>query len=806
MSEINNDIIFKAFHNIFHDTEPKFDACLIERFLESVKDKFCASPISEKKFELDIKPLLDNILDHMKHEDYSTLNRPRIFEAIEILSRDMIRTKDSLEKMIPYLNQLWSSISIVIQKTDQVSMRFILTMFESMLGNEEYFHWLVKQRIEDLEVREVQDLPTLARYVIETTNNYHTKSKSIVLMETLLLKGVDYKLEDNHPTMIVLKHIINEMVKKNNQSIHGIIRHVVNENSDDDIYEIKKILSTNWQKLVMTNDNIVGLCKTLGSFDVELDSNELIKKFRDLDKLEEIMVFIASGGVKNVNLLMNSFLGPIVLSCCHNLRESNQEINNVLAKLHMSEDERAYLNKNVQELKFQNKILKPCFVHLTKLFEDENIQVCLEEQTDIALFVKVTIESLTLFVESNLGSNRNQYLHLALAALEKSMRMYTSGDYKELCESILMSPFHTLSLLKGHTNCHRPTVFYLLRIIIDNYARIHRKKLQSTMQLESYFMKIVDLAYDFEDAEVLNEIALLFVTTPFEFTDYSQEQVKIYVILIWEHMYQKAKNTTHREFLGCVAQLLLMIDLEAPVSILDECNLRRHHEIPNLVGEILREYAPVVSTISRILECLVGTSVSQDNTSNDEFINYVQYIDSPNLPSTVKPNLDNLLYGITVAMHSEIEEVNLEKCIKLICGSVTDMLLNYSDPYYLLKRLIRTDILDTLYDCCTNKEYGSAFLYEKALSKIQPIQLAITKRLENPQETIRTSFKKQTTIDDDRIEKLVSFYTEECCELTKLDSQINFSVEEPLVKDNNYQEALDEIMQYEDIHVSLDCY
>lgn len=742
-----------AIKKILTDTEETLDECLVERFLESVE---IILSDANHVFRSETDKILSLLSVQMEHENFVVSNKSRVLQTFDTITRKRASDPEFVHQIQDHLRHIWNLIPALICEKDELSICYILNIFQPLATREVFMSFIDQLRIENPS-GDVVDFQSFIKYILENLTNYHSKNKIGKFMKHIIHSIVNRK--ELFEFQISMIDIIKTQMKNNNILIYISLNQVAQTLTDPDkkkmneLFDMEMIYRATCSKLISSKQNLVPVCKSFAAINTSsVIPEDLICKFRQAHRFEEVVALLGYRIDKDASSIKNYILGPVLMHII-SLEHKSFINTELLKKLELDDTNRDYLVEHLTDERLLSKMLKSCLVHLPECIEsfhkhnlDLDPHIC--EQLS-----NTSIEVLTLFILKSFPSNQNNLLHLALAALDRILQLKPKSNTQSL--ALIEHIIGLVIQIKGDThNLLRPTAFYLLNIIGTIY-----KQMMNHESKKSITMKIVEVAKQFDDQDLLNEICILFIDNQLDLSILDRDQIREFVRLVWNHILPKARKTTHRELIGSVTGLLIFIDLEVELCILEECcKIHRHQEIPRLIGDILRDYAPVDATIGRILSCLSNISLSQQDNPND--VTYIEYLQSPNLGPRVRHNLANLIQGITSAMRCETNYDNLDLGIRLLCLFIGNVIINHDDPSIIIRLLIQTGILELLYDCHKTSDFGSCCFLEKARSVIRPIQISSINLLENRTTDLTRLFTEFSKKSREEIANMIEFYVQ----------------------------------------------
>lgn len=811
-AKIENNSIHHAIDLLVRDVDSIYDECFVDnRFLEIIRTHVIELiDNSKEKWLHFVLPILEQLNRYQDHEAFVMFNLPRLFKIFLAILKDELEDDDFII-LKPYIEKLWDSMSLVIANGNIVGIEILIGFWEKLCCQSESFKWLVNKKLDPplkAIIKEeflIEHVSSLARFYIETSKNYHTRNSAENLLETLIIQSNQRKLPTQHWQHEFITTTIRELMLKNNPSIFRIIRHldkvVVNQFDKENFYErydLKQTLMDSFVILSQTNENIVQLCKCVSVAAPWIRFEDVIKALTERDKLEEIIAYLASMKRKRdqpEQLVIVYLLYPLIVG------HESEEARSLVGKFLITREERIFIEKNMSP-----KILQSCLVQLDEIIELE-LRRNRTSANHARRFLSLALDSLIILLKKSLHANFNhRVIMISFGSLQRLVDVAFEHSERNLLLRLIDGLQGVIDMVPIIEESNRHVLTMSLRLL----AASHRMFTINTRSelcdiVNGIISKTMSFAYRYDDHDVLNEFATIAALKNFAVMQRksSREEMDNHVRLVWVHMYKKAINTTHPEFLGNVGRMLIDIDLEIDAPVLEKYGIRRHHQIPKILGDILKEYTAVIPTIEIIMESLVSKILVPDSDG------YVCRLDSPTLARSVAPNLNNLLQGICAVARGEVSDVICFQAIKLLNISISEMITNYDDSNLLIKRLIDTDILQTIYHVVTVPLYPK-YIYEKAIFKVPLIKEAVISDLDDPRQVLETLLlERSSQIKDEldrkaflnKIPKILDFYIkgfhreaeEKNFVLNKFEIDLNASIREVIDFEKN-------------LHGNLDCY
>lgn len=692
---VNTERLLSAVDNIIKDTDKKFDECLVEQFVESLN-----SP------EIDTTLVINRVRCFMEHKAFLMLNQSRAMKVLLSITKKSLSLEGlvELELIRPSLDSMWNILDVIVINNDLSAMTVFLSICEILTAHEVTYEWLLGKRVYppiNLVEAQINDILGLIGYYLKTCNNYHTKNKAEKLLKSIIINA---KAPRGSYTDLFLT--IEELIKGCSMSIISIIIDIAKNHP-----EIAKSLFSQANVADMVQQTFVSLLRkpdsTSESYNrifnqislclslvrPSMNWRTIVERLESKKKLESIIVYLCNSesyDQHRENLMLAFSLYPILKAC------KPDDAKHLIERLDIDRNQSELIDMN-----HSSRLLTFCIAQIRQLAEKRT-----SRPSDLSY--TLIFDALVLFITNHFNDS-SHYRNVMEAC--SVLRCLEAISYKDHLKKIINQVHKIVSHMTEHDEQTKPIILELMKVI-----RAAQGSLKYGSKLET-INKTLDLAFQFKDHDVMNEFALFFVNEylPLNLSDDRGSKA---VQLVWNHMYLEAKETNHRELLGNLATLLITIDLEAYKSALDLIGIRRHHDVPTLIGELLIEKSAVLPTIERIIDTLDMLGYPESNVTEAISTGYVSRLDSPNLSRSVKRCLDKLVIGLCVTVRGETCESTRLKALKIINNLIFDMPLNESDDIIITERLTNNGILETIFDVATGTMYAPR-LRKQARSRLK---------------------------------------------------------------------------------------
>jgi len=809
--------VLMAIDRIIKDIDKKYDECLVDHFLTFIEeelDMYCYGDVRTKA----LLTLFDRLKSFMDHPAFVMLNQAR---ALKVFDRTLTRVFTlELNLFIPHLESLWKILGTIIVNQNSAAMAVMFSTLQQLVESNTGFYWLIDKKIEPpviIQGNKVSDITSLLQFYIKTSTNYHTKNKAEKLFEALTVNAFMQEFSPTHPLVLSIKSAIRDITLVDTASMAHMLSNMtkdtrINRKQFLDRYDIPEIMQESLTRYIERPSSdlrkYLALCKCLALTNSSDNFIKIFEKLKSYGKLEGIIVYLCRSNCKERELhqlLPTCLLYPLLTKCYND--DSQVLINKLIA----TREERDFIERNMSD-----KLITICLVSLRQMMRRKKNCDSYENNYNFPhRALMLTFNTLTNYIKCHHDAKNFKNV-MECCSILKTLCISDAIDRDALNGSI-EGLYCVLESIEIDTEQAKSIIMEVIRVL-------RAAQLKYTMMIFSEaadksllsWNRTVELAFKFDDHDILNEFVLS-LTNSLSINGlnfpHARSSISRYLDLIWNHIYQNAKNTDHRELLGNLAHLLIEIDIDAEPRVFEEINIHRHHEIPMLLGDILIHKSPVLPTVERVVDAIHArylTSYSAELSASRLTVGYVSRLDSPTLPSSVKDNLDHLALGLCITIRGEASESHRHDCLTTINALIREMITNSDDSEYLLKRLVRTGILETLYDIITGTMYSRSW-YETAKSRIGLITTGVLSSLAKADELIvnlimsSEHFAIGTISQEQRLARaksIAEFYT--------LKTEYKREVEASWVQTSDKMELssmVDDILNYELISDGIsDCY
>lgn len=738
--------VILAIDYVIKDTDKKFDECLIDRFVEFLMKQVETERQCVDILEL-IKPILDRLKSYAEHKSFVMLNLARAFKVFfSVIKGFGVMCQEEFNTLTPYLDSFWGAIDIILINQNLAALTVMLEAYQHLLKQELFFHWLLEKQINP-PVGGIGNITHLLKACTTSCNNYHTRNKAEDCFERLIVSSTRF-INVDHQQLTELRQTIKDLIMDNSISILKIELRLAKRKYSDSIlhhqYEFYDSFVQQLDKSVVSQEASNILCELLAitSRSIELRKN-ILNRLKSKQNLESLVVFVSkipSEDPKFEKLALTYVMYPVIASCLDKTKDQ-ETIKFLIRELVAAPDEVAMVDKNIKSMKLSaDKFVTKCLLQLTLIFE----RSYKSSYSISKRFHNLVMQGVISYLRTYSNSDKSfKNLMQCCIVLKRLMDSYQNlNENRILIFKCLEYVNSVMKEIQIDSNQQKNLMIELVKVLTSS-QRCYLAKAGLTYEdsknfKKSYLIDILNFVGRFEDHDILNEFAILFQESTEILSRFEDDEIYNYVSLVWE-MYQSVKQTDHRELLGNLAVLLIDIDLEVPARILERKGLRRHHEIPIVVGEILNEYNVITPTVEIIVNKLIETTQIRDSSipkskllvvkdsascATMPALGYLTLLESTKLPMSVKPSIDMLVKGLCSIIKGDISEATRCDTAQLLAGFTMELVSNYDATSYLLDRLTKTRVFDTFYELVT--QYNMFYVI---IGSITTIQTAIIKHL-----------------------------------------------------------------------------
>lgn len=770
---ISND--FKqAVRCLVNDTENKYDECLVDRYFDFIThDAFVFLTTQNMVTEL------------YNQSNFEKLNLTRVLRFHRSVHGNKIQQVSDMREQA---SVFWKRLPMIVKSSDHYTISAALSLLDSIAKDKTGYLWLMDMQFSppigvselnqtasainnnnhdnssDTPVSQttIQDAAQLAKYYMINSRNYQIQTKAEELFMILVSTSCKFQISPLHRIVISAKQVIEELLTVGSDSIYHVLFKVFKEIYTiswlDDRYNISLLIRKRFEKALDKNlRDLNSICKCMGMISTQKDAIQVIDKLKATNNLEAIIIHVSHLREDLVNQSLLTYVVYPILTSCY-----SEDARVLIPKLFITRSERNFIDRNVKE-----KLVTMCINYIKGLFRTR-YSYARHFHGSSSRKQFYCLDVIHEYIRCHYSTPKAFKNILECLHTIKDARRWMGRKTEAVWLFHLIESFHEIIDKIDISTCQNKAI--LLEIIQILSASNFSTTMFKIDKVDFNVMKTIELAFKFTDHDILNEFAEFFCNNRFNFS-LDKKDVQRYVELIWSHIYSNAKDTDHRELLGNVAYLLIYIDLEVEAPVLERMQLRRFHDIPTLLGNLLIKYSTVYPTVENIIKGLHSTGVTAWRKSGHQSMqtnfSYLCYLDSNTLPRTVKRCLDHVIKGVCATVKGESSELTRIHSIEEINALIEEFLVNSDDHMFILKRIIRTGILETLHEIVTNPLY-SDIIFERADHKIGRIQKNIIKKMERKKrvETIVSLIAKDVTEDDKgprmaRAHEVANFYSSE---------------------------------------------
>lgn len=707
--------VLNAIDRVIKDVDRKYDECLVEHFIESFDincpDIDCRGP-----------EILQRLQFYFEHKSFLMLNQTRAFKILKSIlpKQSTLYYAQELENIIPLLNSFWKTLDTIVLNNNSSAMAIMFDILNQVTSlNETGVTWLLEREVTPpirLSIP-IEDISSLIKYYITKCNNYHTKNKAEKLLQTIIIRN------SCHPGMGKFIQLVQELILECS-SVSVLIQALEThpQNCIETLYKISETLENSFMiNIDKTNVDINKLCKHLAL--TNLSRKVIIEKLRSKKKLDGIIYYISNSAHKDNQfdqLLLSYVLYPLLA------KFNDEETQSLVNRLMATRDEKDFVEWNMN-----TKTQTLCLVQLNHI---------LLETMESKLSWPFTMRTLNMIIATLTNHIRCNYSLKCTGAQVKNMSecchilnlILTISKEERIIYKIYKITHNILVDIESN-DLTKPVALQLLKVMLlanNTYARI--LYVSRMDKVDDIWLKTIELAYKFKDPDLLNEFTEFFRNTSFFLTEnHNQDD---YAKLVFDHIYQHVKDTEHRELLGNLAEMLISIDLLAKDTTLKKVNIRRYHDVPIIVSDIIDQKIAVPTTIEKVISIF----------ENDSKCDYLDRFSC----SEVR---EKFAKALTLVLKSDSSEYVRVRSIELISRIFHLWIQEHDEAEKVLEKLISSDILRTLYEVSSGSLY-CPLLYRIARLEIYSIKEEVISKVKNLDEIVLS-------------EDLVNFYTSQAyCE------------------------------------------
>lgn len=730
---ISESRVAEALALVARDIDGRYDECFVERILESSQDYLKGNTKAD-----------ENLLD--LYQIYDQINTTRLLKFHKsMVEANSPTPAPSRQLTIKFLNVLPS----ILIKNDPSEVAAAIALLLALAYDDTAIKDLVAMRLtscdlsRSLKIGKVlksengstayqsTNILDLARYFMLESRNYHMEENAKYLFISLIMKLSD----DPSPTELLgeMRQMLEDLLMNvKSCMVYHIICELFEIAPDNclttELFQyIKRLLRRALDQAIeeKSHQSMLGLSKCMSK--AKISVVETLDKLKRANNLDAIIMFVTNMNVFNQPSLFYFVIYPILLKC------DSEDAQVLAAKLFITRDEKYFIERNLNDRLVQQCLVylrlcafgEPPFAHHSSAIPipfpklTYSLDVALEYlkcNYDNTKAYKNLLECCSILLEGQTGFKKSIWIFLLIDELFHLIDK-TNLEARPQLRPIFLAVLQLLA--RSH---HRSSVFR------------SQKKL---IRFRKNWYHIVNVAFQYTDPEVLYEFATFFHLTSCELMPESQQH-KRYVQLIWQHMLPIAREGEHHELIGILAAILIKIDLDTPKSALDAIDVLRHRDIPKLVSEILLNYSTVYSVVEKIIKCLVSVDAKEPGSEAAwarTKVSYLEWLDNEGLPRYVRNALNHLIRGVCTAIKGECDEEIKVRALCEINNLISTFLINDDSPERLLRRLIRTGILEMLYVVSTCSLYSDQ-LQEIASYELPKIRRHILEKLGSNEQVV----------------------------------------------------------------------
>lgn len=707
---VQDEEILSAIDRIIKDVDRKYDECLVEQFVNTLS---IHGRLDSDRSSL----ILDRLKFYFEHKSFLMLNQTRAFKILASISKRM-RNKQELEKLMPFLDTFWKSVDTVILNNNTSAMAIMFDVLNVIVSVDELgIVWVLEREITppiQMSIP-IDGIPSLVKYYITTVKNYHTKNRAEKLVQKLIISN------SPHPSMAKIEKLVRDLIL-DGQSVGLIIRAIYARphlplHSRYNINEtIKDSFMANVEK---TSTDLNNICKHLSLTDIS--RKFIIEKLRSKKRLDCIIYYITESKFSDnlfEQLLLSYVLYPLLA------KSNDEETQALVSSLMATRDEKDFVEWNMNS---KTQIL--CLVQLKNIFQltvDSGLRCPFTDRT-----ANMIVATLSNYIRCHYslectGSQVKNMLECC-CIFELITQVYGFVEARVI-RKILRIMQNLLEDIR-YNDLTKPVVIQYIKTMLLASRTILMEEYIEPGVVSGTWLKAVDLAFKFEDSELLNEFTEFFIHN----CPRGHVGQEIYIKLVFDHILSKTKDTDHRELLGNLIKMLIMIDLHAGDLVLEKQNIKRFHDIPIIISDIICQKSVVPTTIEKVFD--LGPNLTE--TENTITERYLDKLSSPEVR-------EKLARALVLIVKSDSREFTRKMSIRRLKRTVFLFIRDDLRLEKALVQLVSTGILKTLYEVLTEGLYSEAY-FEEVTGAIKYIKATVISKVDNLSEIL---------VDQD----LLSFY------------------------------------------------
>lgn len=560
-NRIGGKRVLSAVDLIIKDTDKKYDECLVEHFLSYLKSR--STLYSDRKWIILTRPILDRLKLYTDHDAFVMLNQARAFKTFQsVIGAKKSLSEQEFKHVLPMLDSIWNTIDMMMINQNLAAMTVLLSIFNQLIDSSvDGYFWLVKKKIEpplELDKRKkynIHDVTSLVRYYFESSNNYHTKNKADLLFQNLVKFACFVR-----PQTVIIRNTIKELMEEGSKDIIILLDKINQHESRTDLIENLDILDIvqNGFLAQIENGNVSNkMCLCLARLEPCEFVNERIRLLKSKNNIEGLVTYLVGryrwDKKQDTGLpqLLNSYLFYPLLARC-----KGDETEAFVQKIMITREERDFIDKNSSD-----KLITLCLKYLQSF----------DGISDGRRNLMLPVEILLHHIKSNYNSLTSYKNNMECCFLIKCLSTPQPDlEHRGICSFEILEDMHKIIETNEHSDERKPILLEILEMMRIIYKNVRNS---TDSRLKLLFERTVDLAFLFQDDDVIYAFAQIFSVSKKEF-----KQSQTYVKLIWEHMYLNSKSTSHQELLASLASLLLEINKDVDAEVLEVINIRKNRD------------------------------------------------------------------------------------------------------------------------------------------------------------------------------------------------------------------------------------
>jgi len=753
----------KAIRLLLLDKDKQYDEYLVTRLFDLV------ASLEKDDAEVVIKCLSDVYSndDQLTNANYSRLLRLHG----DVLVHTVSATSDDLDRHAKYLRD---KMPFFITQTDQNCLVALLDLLQVYLEIDPGCEYIIETpfvhsftMISPVNGRATQRSYTitncldLIRYCLDFYTNCEVLEAARGFMLSLIQKSYCSPLKPFDEEVGIF---IEDLMSSGNHQIYICMRDLMSLRTNNTLgfyhHSCRPIIKKSFDKAIRENNTkeLVTLAAIMSFVTEVKDAGAVIEALKRVKNMKAIIAFVTS----NIDYIadcdvMKYVLYPILAQC------NSDDAQVLIPRLHITREEGIFIDTHLQE---------EYLVHCLRFIDDfarlritgNQFHIPIPHRRQMFVF-DVVLE----YVKSHqLSCKCYKNLLQSLSILDHAPHILFRRSEILWLFKFVIDIFGMLSKLDKNEPMHIPFIVGYIRLLKESLHKLtyFRNCESYASKVSDYFMRVVSLAFNYDDCDILDEFVSLFSKNAFQFIlskggENLNNQHEQYVKLVWHHIRKNALQGDHQELLGTVTDLLIAIDLYVETNILERQGITKRQDIPRYLGDVLIDYSSRIQTVEAVIERLRCARIEEVdrplNRGSEKKMTYLCFLDIGSKP--VRESLDHVVRGLCLTARGECTDKIRMRAMDELCGLIDEFMINEVESPPTLRRLARTGILETLYDI-TNGSLYSVEMRQITCGVVLKIQSLGMNHLNNRRdELLKLMNEEIPQIERLKLEKMVNFYS-----------------------------------------------